>query len=95
MSPHHTILHDPTSETAPPSRPRQAPLPTLDGRTVALFDIGKIRSDEFLDYVEARLTERGIDSLRVAKPTNAKPASADLVHRTAEAAHAVVVALAD
>lgn len=95
MSPTSTYLHDPTSEAAALSRPRRAPLPTLDGTTVALFDIGKLRSDEFLDYVEARLTARGIDSVRFGKPTNAKPASTDIVRKTAEAAHAVVVALAD
>ena len=49
MSSTQTVLHDPTSESASLTRPRTPPLPDLEGRTVALFDIGKLRSDEFLD----------------------------------------------
>ena len=88
-------LHDPTSESTPPTRPRHPPPPSLDGRTVALFDIGKSRADEFLDHLEARLRARGVATARYAKPTNAKPATAAVLADIATGADAVVEALAD
>lgn len=90
-----TRLHDPTSESAPAGRPRRPPLPSLAGRTVALFDIGKTRSDEFLDYLEARFRALDIATGRFAKPTNAKPAATPTLDAIAAGADAVIVALAD
>ncbi len=90
-----TVLHDPTSELAPVLRPRLRPTSPLEGKTVALLDIGKIRSDEFLDYVHRRLIARGLEVLRFAKPTNAKPAPLDVLDRIAAEAQVVVEALAD
>ena len=95
VRPTAVTLHDPTSEAAPATRPRCAPPASLDGRTVALFDIGKSRADEFLDYLEARLAARGIATARFAKPTNAKPATTGVVDAIAAGAHVVVEALAD
>jgi len=91
----HTLLHDPTSEMAPVMRPRLTPPESLQGKTVALLDLGKIRSDEFLDHVEVRLRARGLDVLRAAKPTNAKPAPLEVIQEIAEKAHVVAEALAD
>ena len=88
-------LHDPTSEAAPPHGPRRRPPTTLDGRTVALFDIGKSRAGEFLDYLEPRLRARGVATARFAKPTNAKPATAAILGEIAAGADIVVEALAD
>ncbi len=88
-------LHDPTSEVRPEVRPRRPPPPSLDGRTVALFDIGKARSAEFLDRIEAGFRAAGVRSARFAKPTNAKPAEARLLGEIAAGADAVVEALAD
>ena len=90
-----SVLFDPTSERSPTKRPRLAPPQSLEGKTVALLDLGKIRSDEFLDTVEARLTERGLDVFRAAKPTNAKPAPTAVIHEIGERADVVVEALAD
>jgi hypothetical protein len=90
-----TLLHDPTSEMAPTMRPRLAPPVSLEGKTVALFDLGKIRSDEFLDALEVRFVERGIEVVRAGKPTNAKPASPDIIQEVARRAHVVVEAVAD
>lgn len=90
-----TVLHDPTSETAPVVRPRVSSPPSLRGRTVGLFDLGKSRSDEFLDHLEARLRTRGVATRRFAKPTNAKPAAPALLARIAAGADVVVEALAD
>lgn len=91
----HRIMHDPTSELASELRPRLAPPTSLKDKTVALMDIGKIRSDEFLDHVEDRLQSRGISVLRTAKPTNAKPAPQAVLDRIVSEADVVAVALAD
>jgi len=95
MSARNRFLHDPTSEVAPERRPRLTPPSSLDQKTVALLDIGKIRSDEFLDSVADRLAARGIETLRVAKPTNAKPAPQHVLDQIVDDADVVVVALAD
>ena len=88
-------LHDPTSEADPAHRPRRRPPASLDGRTVALFDIGKSRACEFLDYLETRLRARGVATARFAKPTNAKPATSAILGKMAAGADIVVEALAD
>lgn len=95
MSTPGITLHDPTSEVAPANRPRRPPPASLRGSTVALFDIGKSRAGEFLDYLEARLQARGVTTARFAKPTNAKPATAAILGDIAAGADIVVEALAD
>lgn len=88
-------LRDPTAETAPLRRPRLKPPQSLEGRTIALFDIGKTRSDEFLDRVEARFAERGLRVRRYAKPTNAKVAPPEVIQKVADEADVVLIALSD
>jgi hypothetical protein len=88
-------MRDPTAETTAVKRPRVAPPKSLDGITVALFEIGKARSDEFLDQVERRLTERGVKTKRYAKPTNAKVAPTEVMQRVATEAQAVIIGLSD
>ncbi|MCG8467462.1 MAG: hypothetical protein MJB57_04540 [Gemmatimonadetes bacterium] len=90
-----TTLYDPTDEGAPTRRERRAPPRALDGAVVALQDIGKIRSDEFLDHIERLLEERGVRTIRSAKPTNAKRAPTETLQRIATEADVVVQALAD
>lgn len=98
---HHTplrasaVLHDPTSEATPSARPRVSPPAQLHGKTVGLFDLGKSRSAEFLDHLQARLDARGLATRRFAKPTNAKPATAAVLSELAARADVVVEALAD
>ncbi len=89
------VLHDPTSESSPAIRPRCAPPTSLDGRTVGLFDIGKARADEFLDYLETRLHAHGVATARFAKPTNAKPATTAVLDDIVASSDVVVQALAD
>jgi hypothetical protein len=88
-------LRDPTAETSAVKRARRAPPASLDGLIVGLFDLGKTRSDEFLNRIEQRLTERGIRSQRFGKPTNAKVASADIVERVIAEADVVLIGLSD
>ncbi len=89
------LLRDPTAETAPLRRARRAPPATLAGITVGLLDIGKTRSDEFLDRVEMRLGERGLVTRRYKKPTNAKTAPLELLQKIAAEAAVVVIGLSD
>ena len=88
-------LRDPTAETSAIKRPRVKPPASLDGLTIGLFDIGKTRSNEFLDQVEKRLAERGLKTKRYAKPTNAKVAPTELIQKVVTEADAVLIALSD
>lgn len=90
-----TILLDPTSERVCAERPRAARLSKLDGHTIGLLDINKMRGDLFLNRLEERFTERGAKVIRYAKPTFTKPAPIDLRHEIAQQCDAVVEALAD
>jgi hypothetical protein len=90
-----TWLRDPTAETSAIKRPRVKPPPSLEGLTIGLFDIGKTRSDEFLDHVEKRLVERGLKVRRYAKPTNAKVAPTEIIQKVVAEADAVMIALSD
>jgi len=90
-----TVLRDPTAETASTMRPRRPPLDTLQAKTVALMDIGKMRGDEFIDRLEALFRERGIATRRYKKPTNTRTAPLELLQKIAEECDAVVIALSD
>jgi hypothetical protein len=90
-----TILLDPTSERVPAERLRAERLTGLEGQTVGLLDIAKMRGDIFLDRLEERLVGEGAKVIRYKKPTFTKPAPIDLRHEIAEQCDAVVEALAD
>jgi hypothetical protein len=86
---------DPTAELSPQRRARRAPPGTLEGITIGLLSISKERSNEFLDTVERRLTERGFAVARYMKPTHTKPAPEPIVQAIVERCGVVVVGLAD
>jgi len=88
-------MRDPTAETSAIKRARRAPPPSLAGKTVGLFDIGKTRTDEFFNQVEIRLHERGIKTKRVGKPTNAKVATPENLAKIASEVDAVIIGLSD
>ena len=90
-----TILLDPTSERVPVERARAPRLTSLDGQTIGLLDIAKMRGDLFLDQLEKRFEAQGAKVIRYRKPTFTKPAPVDLRHEIAEQCDAVVEALAD
>jgi hypothetical protein len=83
---------DERRRTPEPLAPRRE---TLAGARVALLDITKRRSDEFLDRVEARLRERGAETFRVAKEIFSKPAEPELIRRIANRGDLTVEGLAD
>lgn len=86
---------DPTSEQSPAIRQRLAPPASLDGKTVALLDIGKARGNVFIDRVEELMRERGLEVKRYAKPTNTKVAPVALAQTIATECDIVVEALSD
>jgi hypothetical protein len=88
-------MRDPTAETGSQRRPRVAPPPALAGLTVALLDIGKPRGSEYIDRLEARLAERGINAKRYRKPTNTRVAPTQLLQQIATETQVAVVALSD
>ena len=92
---HSVTMYDPTGEQTALQRQRLSPPDSLENKVVALFDIGKIRSDEFLDYVESELGKRKIKSKRFAKPTNTRVSPAEILQAIADEADVVIEALAD
>ncbi len=89
------VLMDPTSEAEASTRPLAARPANLEGKTVGLLDISKPRGDVFLNRLEERLRERGLNVERYAKPTFTKPAPADLRREIETKCEVVVEALAD
>ena len=88
-------LRDPTAESSPVRRARLAPPPSLDGKTVALMDIGKSRGAEFLDRLEGHFRSAGVTTKRYRKPTNTKVAPASVMQTIAAEAQLAVIALSD
>jgi hypothetical protein len=88
-------MRDPTAETSAVKRPRRAPPPSLAGKTIGLFDIGKTRTPEFLDQVERRFHEKGIRTKRFGKPTNAKVATPENLQKVASEVDLVLIGLSD
>ena len=89
------VLLDPTSEREPAQRARLTPPESLQGRTVALLDIGKARGDVFMHRLGLRLEEQGITVKHYAKPTNTKVAPTDVAQAIATECDVVVEALSD
>ncbi len=90
-----TILLDPTAESAPVIQPRIARPPSLDGLTVGLLDIAKMRGDEFIDRLEELLAERGLATRRYSKTAFTDYVTLDVKRRIREECHVVIEALAD
>ena len=90
-----TSLRDPSAEFTPLLRERQTPPSSLNGNTIALLDIGKARSREFLDRLEQQLHGQGLLTRRYAKPTNTKVAPVEVVQAIATEADVVISALSD
>ncbi len=90
-----SVLRDPTAEIAALKRQRLNPPTDLDGKVVALMDIGKMRGDEFIDRLEQLFEERGIATKRYKKPTNTRTAPSEMIQQIVRETDVVVVALSD
>jgi hypothetical protein len=88
-------MRDPTAETSPVKRPRRAPPKSLEGLTIGLFDIGKARTEEFLNQVEKRFNEKGLKTKRVGKPTNAKVATPENLQKISSEVDLILIGLSD
>ena len=90
-----TTILDPTAERSVAARPRLARPASLDGLRIGLLDIAKTKGDVFLDRLEQRLSERGHQVKRYAKPTNTRPAPTTLSQQIATEVDVVIEALSD
>jgi hypothetical protein len=88
-------LRDPTAETASVLRTRKVPPRALEGLTIGLMDIGKMRGDEFIDRLEMLFAARGQRVRRYRKPTNTRTAPVEMLQAIADECDLVVIALSD
>ncbi len=89
------FVRDPTSEASATKRPPKALPADITGKTIALLDISKERSDEFLDHLEVKFSEAGFPVKRYRKPSNSKNATPELIQAIVQEADIVVESLAD
>ena len=76
-------------------RARLAPPPSLDGKTVALMDIGKSRGEEFIDRLEGHFKKAGVATgATPSRPTPRWRRSA-LMQQIAAENQLAVIALSD
>ena len=90
-----TYLRDPTNEAMASMR-KSIPMPDdIAGKTIALVDISKERSMEFLDHIEAQFSDDGFTVKRFRKATMSKPAATEIIQAIIQEADLVVESLAD
>ena len=82
-------------ETTPARRERLTPPNSLEGLTIGVLDIGKVRGDVFCDEIARLLGEKGLIVKQYAKPTNTRTAPVDLAQTIATECDVVVEALSD
>ena len=88
-------LLDPTGEREAVSLPRMARPTSLDGLTVGVLDISKVRCDVFVEEVATLLEGRGIAVKRYRKPTVARTAPKEIEKAIIEEVDVGVEGLAD
>ena len=88
-------LLDPTGEREAVSLPRMARPMSLDGLTVGVLDISKVRGAVFVEEVATLLEGRGIAVKRYRKPTVARTAPKEIEKAIVEEVDVVVEGLAD
>ena len=94
MSENVTLL-DPTAETSPATRERLAPPASLEGLTIGVLDIGKVRGDVFSNEIARLLGEKGFSVKQYPKPTNTRTAPVDLAQTIATECDVVIESLSD
>jgi hypothetical protein len=88
-------LFDPTSEQQAAGRTRLPRPASLDGLTVGVLDISKVRGDVFLDQLAKRLAEHGMNVKRYKKATVARPAALEIQQAIAAECDVMVEGLVD
>ena len=94
MNDNLTLL-DPTAETLPAKRERLVPPKSLEGMTVGVLDIGKVRGDVFCNEVAHHLSEIGLTVKQYVKPTNTRTVPLNLMQIIATECDVVIEALSD
>ncbi|MDH3700162.1 MAG: hypothetical protein OEU46_02520 [Alphaproteobacteria bacterium] len=89
------FVRDPTSEASETMRTPKALPPDLAGKTIALLNISKERSDEFLDQLEVKFSEAGFPVKRYRKASHSKTAAPEIIQAIVQEADIVVESLAD
>ncbi len=89
------FLRDPTSEAATTIRPTLAFPRDFNGKTIALLDISKERSREFLDRVALKLSDGGYTVKRYRKGSHSKVAPPEITEAIVREADFVIESLAD
>ena len=90
-----TTLLDPTPENRPDRRERVSPPPSLQGLTVGMLDISKLRGDIFFDRLSQHVTKRGATVARYIKPTFTTAAPVALTQTISTECDVVIEAVAD
>tara|TARA_A100001037_G_scaffold37811_1_gene29218 strand:+ start:344 stop:622 length:279 start_codon:yes stop_codon:yes gene_type:complete len=88
-------LLDPTGERETAMRPRLKRPKSLEGLTVGVLDISKVRGDVFVEEVAKLLEGQGIAVKRYRKPTVSRTAPKDIEQAIVEEVDVVVEGLAD
>ncbi len=89
------FVRDPTSEASETMRPPKTLPADIAGKTIALLNISKERSDEFLDRLEVKFTEAGFPVKRYRKASHSKTAAPEIIQAIVQEADIVVESLAD
>ena len=88
-------LRDPTSEAATTIRSTR-PFPrSCEGKTIALLNISKERSTEFLDRIALNLSDMGYSVKRYRKGSHSKTAAPEIIGSIVREADLVIESLAD
>ncbi|NNK95734.1 MAG: hypothetical protein HKP41_15395 [Desulfobacterales bacterium] len=89
------FMRDPTSEASTTIRSSRLFPNDLEGKTIALLDISKERSSEFLDHLEPKLSNAGFSVRRYRKASHSKVAATNITQAIVQEADIVVESLAD
>ena len=89
------FMRDPTSETSSSMRTSCSFPSDLKKTTIALLDISKERSSEFLDSLEPRLSDAGFSVQRFRKASHSKVAATAITQAIVQHADIVIEGLAD
>lgn len=89
------FMRDPTSEASTTIRSSRLFSGDLKGKTIALLDISKERSSEFLDHLEPKLSNAGFSVKRYRKASHSKVAATEITQAIVQEADIALVSLAD
>jgi len=90
-----STLLDPTGEVQAAQRTWLDRPQTLEGLTIGILDISKVKGDIFLDQIDELLQQQGLKTKRYIKPTFTRPAPLELKQKIVRECDVVIEGLAD